>query len=204
MRQPTIILIQRGDDILSNNMVKRIKRINERIADIARTFGTQSNIYNEYESRIVTLFPTSYHYSKKGYISLSHGKKVVGNPDTDKKLMSIEVLPTKGEIVKRSKKRLKDKGILNPKIEDVKREVERKDRVENLINDNLDLAYAIKSQEADAFIDYMRQSEKDYDEMEEKIGDFLLSYGSAQYELRNLVEELESENGYIPKRTYKK
>ena len=185
-------------------MVKRIKRINERIADIARTFGTQSNIYKEYESRIVTLFPTGYHYSKNGYISLSHGKKVVGDAETDKRLMSIDVLPTKGEIVKRSKQRLKDKGILKPKIEDVKREVERKDRVENLINDNLDLAYAIKSQEADDFIDYMRQSEKDYDEIETKIGDFLVSYGNAQYEMRNLVEELESENGYISKRTYKK
>ena len=189
---------------MDNNMVKRIKRINERIADIARTFGTQSNIYKEYESRIVTLFPTGYHYSKNGYISLSHGKKIVGDPETDKKLLSIDVLPTKGEIVKRSKKRLKDKGILKPKLEDVKREVERKDRVENLINDNLDLAYAIKSQEADGFIDYMRQGEKDYDEIEEKIDAFLQTYDSGQYELRNFVEELESENGYIPKRKYKK
>lgn len=189
---------------MDSNMVKRIKRINERIADIARTFGTQSNIYKEYESRIVTLFPTGYHYSKKGYISLSHGKKVVGDAETDKKLLSIDVLPTKGEIVKRSKKRLKDKGILKPKLEDVKREVERKDRVENLINDNLDLAYAIQSDASNDLIDYMRQGEKDYDEIEEKIDAFLQTYDSGQYELRNLVEELESENGYIPKRTYKK
>ena len=185
-------------------MIKHIKRINERIADIARTFGTQSNIYKEYESRIVTLFPEGYHYSKKGYISLSHGKKVVGNTDTDKKLMSLDVLPTKGEIVKMSKKRLKSQGIKKPTLQEVKKEVERKDRVENLINDHLDMAYSIKSQEADDFIGYMRQSEKEYDEIEEKIDAFLQSYDSGQYELRNLVEELESENGYIPKRTYKK
>ena len=185
-------------------MIKRIKRINERIADIARTFGTQSNIYKEYESRIATLFPTGYHYSKKGYISLSHGKKIVGDPKTDKKLLSIDVLPTKGEITKRSKKRLKDKGIKKPTIQDVKREVERKDRVENLINDSLDLAYAIQSDTSNDLIDYMRQGNKDYEEMEEKIDAFLQTYESGQYELRNLVEELERENGYIPKRTYKK
>ena len=185
-------------------MIKRIKRINERISDIARTFGTQSNIYKEYESRIVTLFPEGYHYSKKGYISLSHGKKVVGDTSTDKKLLSIDVLPTKGEIVKRSKKRLKSQGNTKPTLKEIKEEVERKDRVENLINDNLDLAYAIKSEESDDLLQYMRQSEKDYEEMEEKIDAFLQSYESGQYELRNLVEELESENGYIPKRTYKK
>ena len=93
---------------------------------------------------------------------------------------------------------------MKPKLEDVKREVERKDRVENLINDNLDLAYAIQSDASNDLIDYMRQGEKDYEEMEEKIDAFLQSYESGQYELRNLVEELESENGYIPKRTYKK
>ena len=185
-------------------MIKRIKRINERIADIARTFGTQSNIYKEYESRIVTLFPTGHHYSKKGHISLSHGKKVVGNPETDKKLLSIDVLPTKGEIVKRSKQRLKDKGIERPTIQEVKNEVERKERVENLINDNLDLAYALQSDASNDLIDYLRNSEKEYDEIEEKIDAFIQTYESGQYELRDLVAELEKENGYVPKRTYKK
>ena len=185
-------------------MVKRIKRINERIADIARTFGTQSNIYKEYESRIASLFPTDYHYSKKGYISLSHGKKVAENPDTDKRLLSIDVLPTKGEIVKRSKQRLKDKGIERPTVQEVKNEVERKERVENLITDNLDLAYALQSEASNDLIDYLRQGEKDYDEIEDKIDAFLQTYESGQYELRDLVAELEKENGYIPKRTYKK
>ena len=185
-------------------MIKRIKRINERIADIARTFGTQSNIYKEYESRIATLFPTGYHYSKNGYISLSHGKKVVEAAETDKRLMSIDVLPTKGEIVKRSKQRLKDRGIERPTMQEVKSEVERKERVEKLITDNLDLAYALQSDASNDLIDYLRQSEKDYDMIEEKIDAFLQTYESGQYELRDLVAELEKENGYIPKRTYKK
>ena len=185
-------------------MVKRIKRINERIADIARTFGTQNNIYKDYESKIVTLFPTEYHYSKKGYISISHGKTVVSNPETDKKLLSIDVLQTKGVIIKRSKKRLKSQGIEKPSLDEIKEEVARKDRVENLINDNLDLAYALKSEASDALIDYMRESEKDYDELESKLDEFLKTQESGQYELRDLVAELEKENGYIPKRTYKK
>ena len=118
--------------------------------------------------------------------------------------MSIDVLPTKGEIVKRSKQRLKDKGIERPTIQEVKNEVERKERVENLITDNLDLAYALQSDASNDLIDYLRQGEKEYDEIEEKIDAFLQTYESGQYELRDLVAELEKENGYIPKRTYKK
>lgn len=189
---------------MDKNMVKRIKRINERIADIYRTFGTESDVYKEYESRIVTLFPLDYHYSKKGFISLSHGKRVVNNPDTDRRLLSLDVLPTRGEIVKRSKKRLKEKGIKKPTLLDVKEEIERKDKVLQLIDDNLDLAYSIQSKSADDLIDYMRGSEKDYDTIEEKINAFRDDYESGQYELRDMVAELEKENGYIPKRKYRR
>lgn len=189
---------------MDNNMVKRIKRINERIADIGRTFGTESDVYKEYESRIVNMFPQDYHYSKKGFISLSHGKRVINNTDTDRRLLSLDVLPTRGEIVKRSKKRLKEKGIVKPTLQDVKEEVERKDRVIQMIDDNLDLAYAIDSKASNDFIDYMRGSEKDYDVIEEKINAFLADYESGQYELRDMVAELEKENGYIPKRKYRR
>ena len=189
---------------MDKNMVKRIKRINERIADIGRTFGTESDVYKEYESRIVNMFPQDYHYSKKGFITLSHGKRVIHTTETDRRLLSLDVLPPRGKIVKRSKKRLKEKGIVKPTLQDVKEEVERKDRVIQLIDDNLDLAYTIDSKASNDFIDYMRGSKKDYDEIEEKINAFLADYESGQYELRDMVAELEKENGYIPKRKYRR
>lgn len=156
----------------TKEIIKQIKRINERSRDIARTFGTNSTYYESYMNvfnKIESILPGSTNRVKgKEHFRISTSKKIVEK-------MSDKIL----KILEDAEKNIKTKGQI---ISDIKKEYNIKDTRQaiekaiticdsnNFVKDNLDRLYEI----GEFKTEIRRKNKKHIDEdMYEKMKEFI-------------------------------
>lgn len=127
---------------------KDVKRINERINEIAKTFGTQSYAYNQWYATLVLSIPEKYRFTtKQGVIHISRSKEFYKTALKKKTKMGIQRLlgmKTKGELMKEAKESLKKEG--NKKLSRTEIEDRAKiiDEVNTFVSENEDMFYQPK------------------------------------------------------------
>lgn len=156
----------------NKNIIKQIKRINERSRDIARTFGTNSTYYESYMkefNKIESMLTGSTSRVKgKEHFRISTSKKIVEKM-SDKILKILEDveknIKTKGQVLSDVKKRYDIKETSQA----IKKAISISD-TNNFVKDNLDKLYEIGE-----FRTEIRRKNKKYidGDMFEKMNEFI-------------------------------
>lgn len=153
-------------------IIKQIKRINERSRDVARTFGVNSSYYNSYMNsfnKIESMLPGSTSRVRgKEHFRISTSKKIVEKM-SDKILKILgdaeKNIKTKGQVVSEIKKRYD--------IKETPQAIEKAISISdtnNFVKDNIDKLYEISE-----FKTEIRRKNKKYidEDMFEKMTDFI-------------------------------
>ena len=94
---------------------KDVKRINERINEVAKALGTDSFAYNQWYSTLKLALPEKYRQtSKHGIIQVKRSKELYLQSEQKKISQGIKRLlgmKTKGELMKESRKSLLEEGV---------------------------------------------------------------------------------------------
>ena len=156
----------------SKEIIKQIKRINERSRDIARTFGVNSSYYESYMNtfnKIESMLHSSTSRVRgKEHFRISTSKKIVEKM-SDKILEILEYaeknIRTKGQVVSEVKRRYD--------IKETKQAIEKAITISdsnNFIKDNIDKLYEISE-----FKTEIRRKNKKHidDDMYEKMQEFI-------------------------------
>ena len=128
---------------------KDVKRINERINEIAKTFGTESYAYNQWYSTLKLSVPEKYRTtSKHGIIQIARSKEFYQSSLKKKTKMGIKRLlgmKTKGELMKEAKESLKKEGNKKPSRAEIEDRAKVIDEVNKFVSENEDMFYQPKS-----------------------------------------------------------
>lgn len=156
---------------------KDVKRINERINEIAKKYGTGSFAYNKYYSAVVMGLPSRFRrFSKNGIVQLSRSKEfyeTINNPETQQAITRLLGLKTSGQLRKAAKKSLLDEERAKVKVINQNRK----------INGMAPLPMPKKPSEAQ-----IKQREIDIDEVNEFVADNrAMFYMSASKEVNQLI-----------------
>lgn len=130
----------------TSQLIKNIKKLNERAKEIYNTFGESQKQYQDIINLMSHIDDSKLKLNSKGYYSISHGKKFVENLTSEQISLLNKALEvqTKGQIIKEEMETIE---FLNPKkkkkelrqlaIESVK----RKNLEKEIISNNLDIIY---------------------------------------------------------------
>ena len=167
-------------------VIKKIKRINERTNEIAKLYGTQSKIYGDYVSRISSLFNEGeYRESKHGIIQLSRSKSFY------EKLERVEQLPTMGQMLKKARASLIEdngEGYKLPRFSVIERAKDM-DYIRMNIEENIDFLYTFK--EGEQIKEKLRmKGKKSYDELKSIIDEINTLKSKSKLSLVNPFEDL--------------
>jgi hypothetical protein len=128
---------------------KDVKRINERINEIAKTFGTQSYAYNKWYSTLKLSIPEKYRTtSKHGVIQIARSKEFYQSSLRKKTKMGIKRLlgmKTKGQLMKEAKESLKMEGNIKPTRVEIEDRAKIIDEINKFVSENEDMFYQPKS-----------------------------------------------------------
>jgi hypothetical protein len=128
---------------------KDVKRINERINEIAKAFGTQSYAYNEWYSTLKLSIPEKYRTtSKHGIIQIARSKEFYQSSLRKKTKMGIKRLlgmKTKGQLMKEAKESLKSEGNIKPTKVEIEDRAKIIDEINKFVSENEDMFYQPKS-----------------------------------------------------------
>lgn len=124
---------------------KDVKRINERINEIAKAFGTQSAAYDKWYSTIKLSIPEKFRTtSKHGIIQIARSKEFYQTSLRKKTKMGIQRLlglKTKGQLMKEAKESLKKEGLKKPTQAEIEDRAKAIDLVEIFVKSNEDMFY---------------------------------------------------------------
>ena len=172
-------------------VIKKIKRINERTNEIAKLYGTESKIYGDYVSRISSLFKEGeYRESKHGIIQLSRSKSFYENVNVEK-LERVEQLPTMGQMLKKARASLiEDNGVgYNPPRFSVIERAKDMDYIRMNIEENIDFLYSFK--EGESIKEKLRtKGKKSYEELKSIIDEINELKSNSKLSLVNPFEDL--------------
>lgn len=153
-----------------------IKRINERINEIAKTYGTESVSYQKYYSTIKSTVPEKYRKtSKHGIIQLSRSKEFISTISTTKtqrinaRLLGMK---TKGQLRKEARQSLKEEGTKKPTPEEVERRMKEIDRVKKYVEEHSEMFYEINYKEETKDVIHTRGRKKTYAELNALVTEF--------------------------------
>ena len=118
-----------------SDFVKSVKRVNQRMVDISRTFGKESTAYNEYASKMQAMFPDNLNTNKRGELQLSRSAKVFANSNIEENMKDLEKIKTVGQRKKVAKESLKKEGNKKP----TKNEVKEMMMIQHNIQDQIDV-----------------------------------------------------------------
>lgn len=128
-----------------SDFVKSVKRVNQRMVDISRTYGKESTAYNEYASKMQAMFPDNLNTNKRGEIQLSRSLKTFSNENIDENMKDLEKIKTVGQRKKVAKESLKKDGNKKPTKTEVKEMMLIQDNIEDQIDDVLTRFYSFSS-----------------------------------------------------------
>ena len=151
-------------------MEKDIKRLNERINEIAKKYGTESYAYNKWYSAIKSSIPERYRKtSRHGIIQLSRSKEFIqtaSSAKTQESMRRLLGLKTVGKLRKEAKTALKEEGKkLTP--ENVSQFMELIDKVNKFVEEHSEMFYLEDKRAQD--IAHIKTRKKKYKELGELI-----------------------------------
>lgn len=170
---------------------KDVKRINERINEIAKMYGTESEAYNKWYSAIKTTVPERYRkMSKHGIIQIARSKEFyqsAGSESTKNTISRLLGLKTRGQLRKEAKKSLQEEGVIKPSVSQIAQRQKDIDRVQAFVADHSDMFYNESAKD----IAKIRGRKKTYGELLEIIRRYNEATGSGKIININLFEDLE-------------
>lgn len=151
-------------------MERDIKRINERINEIAKRYGTESYTYNKWYSAIKSTIPERYRKtSKHGIIQLSRSKEFIqtaASARTQESMKRLLGMKTVGKLRKEAKAAMKEEGEkLTP--EKVLQYMEMIDKVNKFVEEHSEMFYLEDKRAQD--IAHIRKRKKSYKELGELV-----------------------------------
>ena len=188
---------------------KDVKRINERINEIAKKFGSNSYAYNKWYSTIKTLIPERFRtIDREGLIKLKRSREFYQTANTKRTQESISRilgLKTSGQIRREAVKSLKEENAAEkvrakldpdyvPNIQPVTPAniLERQraiDEVQTFVSENSDMFYAKYSKGTGNLI-HTRGRKKTYSEMKQIINEYKRMKKSGTIEYTDVFEGL--------------
>lgn len=173
------------------NYIKDIKRLNQRIVQVAKSYGKESPLYMEYETKLKKIFPSEQiNINKRGEIQLSRSKKFYNTSSGEYVQRVQKTTRTVSELRKQARESIKVEIPKGAKITEEMIQQRIKDRweVEENLNSALDSLYGREDEMAQKAIETMRKKgEKSYEELKSVIDQ---SKNTTQIGIRNLFEGL--------------
>lgn len=165
-RKPKITLTP-----LALQMEKDVKRINERINEVAKALGTDSYAYNQWYSAIKQTIPEKYRTtSKHGIIQIARSKEFYMSANkkrTKQAIQRILGLRTIGSLKKEAKGSLKQEGTKKPTKEEVINRMKLIDTVNTFVSENEDMFYI--QDEKIQKLAHIKSRKKTYEELNQII-----------------------------------
>lgn len=151
---------------------KNIKRLNERINALGRTFGTENKQYKKAVSLLTTISSEHTKKGKSGYYALSHGKKFIeslkhSQIEEIEKTLNKNI--TVGATRKKAKQKLQEKGRKVTKKE-IDTYIKEKDIESNLVEDNTDILYNDEIAQNILHITGRRKTRNEWEYIEDLVG----------------------------------
>ena len=173
------------------NYIKDIKRLNQRIVQVAKSYGKESPLYMEYETKLKKIFPSEQiNINKRGEIQLSRSKQFYNTTSWEYVQRVQKTTRTVAELRKQARESIKAEIPKGEKITEEMIQQRIKDRweVEENLNSALDSLYGREDEMAQKAIETMRKKgEKSYEELKSVIDQ---SKNTTQIGIRNLFEGL--------------
>ena len=173
------------------NYIKGIKRLNQRIVQVAKSFGKESPLYMEYETKLKKIFPSEQiNINKRGEIQLSRSKQFYNTTSGEYVQRVQKTTRTVSELRKQARESIKTEIPKGEKITEEMIQQRIKDRweVEENLHSALDSLYGREDEMAQKAIETMRKKgEKSYEELKSVITQ---SKNTTQIGIRNLFEGL--------------
>ena len=173
------------------NYIKDIKRLNQRIVQVAKSYGKESPLYMEYETKLKKIFPSEQiNVNKRGEIQLSRSKQFYNTSSWEYVQRVQKTTRTVSELRKQARESIKVEIPKGEKITEEMIQQRIKDRweVEENLNSALDSLYGREDEMAQKAIETMRKKgEKSYEELKSVIDQ---SKNTTQIGIRNLFEGL--------------
>ena len=173
------------------NYIKDIKRLNQRIVQVAKSYGKESPLYMEYETKLKKIFPSEQiNINKRGEIQLSRSKQFYNTSSGEYVQRVQKTTRTVAELRKQARESIKAEIPKGEKITEEMIQQRIKDRweVEENLNSALDSLYGREDEMAQKAIETMRKKgEKSYEELKSVIDQ---SKNTNQIGIRNLFEGL--------------
>lgn len=173
------------------NYIKDIKRLNQRIVQVAKSYGKESPLYMEYETKLKKIFPSEQiNINKRGEIQLSRSKQFYNTTSGEYVQRVQKTTRTVSELRKQARESIKQEIPKGEKITEKMIQQRIRDRweVEENLNSALDSLYGREDEMAQKAIETMRKKgEKSYEELKSVIEQ---SKNTTQIGIRNLFEGL--------------
>ena len=173
------------------NYIKDIKRLNQRIVQVAKSYGKDSPLYMEYETKLKKIFPSEQiNVNKRGEIQLSRSKQFYNTPSWEYVQRVQKTTRTVSELRKQARESIKTEITKGEKITEEMIQQRIKDRweVEENLQSALDSLYGREDEMSQKAIEAMRKKgEKSYEELKSVI---VQSKNTTQIGIRNLFEGL--------------
>lgn len=171
--------------------IKDIKRLNQRIVQVAKSYGKESPLYMEYETKLKKIFPSEQiNINKRGEIQLSRSKQFYNTTSGEYVQRVQKTTRTVSELRKKARDSIKVEIPKGEKIteEMIKQRIRDRWEVEENLQSALDLLYGREDEMAQKAIETMRKKgEKSYNELKSVIEQ---SKNTNQIGIRNLFEGL--------------
>ena len=173
------------------NYIKDIKRLNQRIVQVAKSYGKESPLYMEYETKLKKIFPSEQiNINKRGEIQLSRSKQFYNTTSGEYVQRVQKTTRTVAELRKQARESIKVEIPKGEKIteEMIQQRIRDRWEVEENLNSALDSLYGREDEMAQKAIETMRKKgEKSYEELKSVIDQ---SKNTTQIGIRNLFEGL--------------
>ena len=171
--------------------IKDIKRLNQRIVQVAKSYGKESPLYMEYETKLKKIFPSEQiNVNKRGEIQLSRSKQFYNTTSGEYVQRVQKTTRTVSELRKQARESIKTEIPKGEKIteEMIQQRIRDRWEVEENLNSALDSLYGREDEMAQKAIETMRKKgEKSYEELKSVIDQ---SKNTTQIGIRNLFEGL--------------
>lgn len=173
------------------NYIKDIKRLNQRIVQVAKSYGKDSPLYMEYETKLKKIFPSEQiNVNKRGEVQLSRSKQFYNTTSGEYVQRVQKTTRTVSELRKQARQSIKAEIPKGEKIteEMIQQRIRDRWEVEENLNSALDFLYGREDEMAQKAIETMRKKgEKSYEELKSVIEQ---SKNTNQIGIRNLFEGL--------------
>lgn len=171
--------------------IKDIKRLNQRIVQVAKSYGKESPLYMEYETKLKKIFPSEQiNINKRGEIQLSRSKQFYNTTSGEYVQRVQKTTRTVSELRKQARESIRGELPPGEKIteEMIQQRIRDRWEVEENLQSALDSLYGREDEMAQKAIETMRKKgEKSYDELKSVIDQ---SKNTKQIGIRNLFEGL--------------